>query len=75
MIGKKYLVLEGEITSQHDGDIHYISGRRLIELYGVNPKECIVVKPGEEIRGINTSGLILLRPRYDGNYNLEKQGM
>lgn len=57
----KYLLCPGEIRSKNDGDLHYISARRLIELYGVDPRECTTDDRGLE-------GLIPLRPRYQGDY-------
>jgi hypothetical protein len=65
----KYLVKPGYERSKNDGDKHWISADTLIRLYGVNPKECIRSQfNGEQ----DPQDLIVLRPRYDGNYELEE---
>ncbi len=61
---KKYLVKPGWVTSRTDGDRHWIPADKLIQLYQVNPKECIIYDPWQE----DPQDLIVLRPRYDGNY-------
>lgn len=70
---KRYLVIGGNVISKNDGDEHYISARRLVDLYRVDIAECVLVDDGriETVRGLNTHGLITLTPRYDGNYTLE----
>lgn len=47
---KKYLVIPGIVTSQSDGDRHYIGPMNLIELYGVNPDECLILNDHYENR-------------------------
>jgi hypothetical protein len=66
---KKYLALPGWVHSRTDNDRHYISGKRLIELYGVNPEEVIIAND-ENLRGLNPNDYIRLFPRYDGDYKL-----
>jgi hypothetical protein len=39
----KYLVYGGEIASINDGGWHYVSAKKVAELYKVNPRECIMV--------------------------------
>lgn len=67
-----YVVLPGYVTSQNDGDRHYITAERLIELYGVDPRRCIVVDRSRPhmAQGIHWSlaDLPQLKPRSDGNY-------
>ena len=41
----KYIVRAGTIRSS-DGDVHFVSAKRLIELHGVDPDECIAVTEG-----------------------------
>ena len=73
---KKYLCYGGNIKSRNDGDIHYIRSSVVALLYGVNPKECIMVDystpecwykayPKELL-----DSLVVLKPRSDGKYNL-----
>ncbi len=66
----KYLICPGKIISETDGDEHYISAQRLIELYGVNPEECKIVDSPQSAFGLKWNDYIELRPRTDGNYKL-----
>jgi len=70
---KKYLVIPGTITSESDGDLHYISASSLIRLYGVDPRECVVLSEYLSDVGIKRDELIVLRPNYRGNYDLPKK--
>ena len=74
----------GFITSKNDRQRHYISAYLLCHLYGVEMQDCIVREIKQhwpasvismEIRSINdlvAQGLILLQPRFDGDYSLPK---
>jgi hypothetical protein len=62
----KYVCIGGQVRSRHDNDIHFIEGRRLPRLYGVDPQECICVNKAEELRG--RRDLIHLRPDPTGEY-------
>lgn len=76
---KKYIVYPGYVDSKSDNDRHFITARQLINLYGVNPKECIVwdydrpmmMSPEEK------DNYISLVPLFNGNYkeHLEKGEM
>ena len=63
----RYAVIPGWIRSKYDGELHYIDAPTLMSLYRVKPSECIVSSPSR-----NTEGLIMLRPRYNGVYNVPK---
>ena len=65
----KYLVCPGEVISKTDGDIHYISADRLIRLYNVDPRECLI-KPKRGTSWTAPVGLITLTPRFDGDYKI-----
>ncbi len=70
---KKYIVMGGRVESKSDGDIHYISSRKLCDLYKVNPDECYLLGEYESehsIRMRELPNLPRLTPRYDGNYSL-----
>lgn len=62
---KKYLLLPGRVESKTDGQFHYVGILQLMRLYGVDSRECVVAG-----LGMDTSDLIRLRPRYDGDYRL-----
>jgi hypothetical protein len=64
---RKYLVVPGKIIAA-DGDIHYITGRDLIRLYGVDASQC-VIGSREHLMGPK-SGWIVLRPDPTGRYEL-----
>lgn len=65
----KYAVYPGYVISKNDGDRHYISAQQLMRLYKVDPRECIVVREQKIWFGIQD--LILLKPRYDGEYTIK----
>lgn len=71
-MSKKYLVIPGYVASKSDGDHHYIGARRLMELYKVDPRECVIAT--DEFLKFTSQSIILdfihLEPRYDGNYKL-----
>jgi hypothetical protein len=77
----KYLIVPGNVTSKNDGEVHFISAQKLIQLYKVNPKLCITISWDKYVREFleredppgRYQGLIVLRPRSDGNYILESK--
>jgi hypothetical protein len=84
MSKKKYLVVGGYIHSKNDGERHYVSCSQLMRLYGVKPSECYTtdVRRGGvqdpldligQVPGVSRQELVqlmLLGPRYDGDYTL-----
>jgi len=71
---KKYIVIGGRVTSQNDGEKHYINANRLCVLYRVNPDECYLIESSEphwELRLKGLPNLLELTPKYDGNYHLK----
>ena len=66
----KYAVFPGKIRSKSDGDIHYISAEKLIRLYGVDPKECLIISDDRDLQRQRhrIDGLVQLHPRYHGDY-------
>jgi len=66
---KLFLVYPGEIESAIDGDIHKVGAKDLMRLYGVDPKDCIVVNNGYETKGLRGK-FYHLRPRFKGDYDL-----
>lgn len=68
---KKYLVIPGTVVSKNDGQKHFINSKDLCHLYGVDPKECYFASSEQlgHTMGL-PDGLIILTPKYDGNYAL-----
>ena len=66
---KKYLLLSGQLSSYNGEDFHYISAKKLQELYNLPINECILANNESDLNGINFDNLIILRPRYNGDYN------
>jgi len=66
---KKFVLLPGYVTSQYDGQDHYISAGQLMKLYKVRQEECVIWDPYNSY-----IGLTFLGPRYDGQYeNMSKR--
>lgn len=66
----KYVVIPGRVISQSDGQFHYIDAPTLIRLYNVDPNKCVVKYKDERDLGKDFKGLIPLRPRRDGKYEI-----
>lgn len=67
----KYIVVASTVRSANDGDIHFIPAKRLIELYGVDPKDCTIAVDGfrSVARAIDRyPEAEILRPLEDGQY-------
>lgn len=66
---KKRIVIGDWVFSRNDFDRHYVNARRLCELYGFNPQECILAE-------MNSPEILLWLPstmprftvRYAGEY-------
>ena len=65
----RYVVYPGFVTSRNDGDRHWISASRLLELYGLPRTTRYVVPTAPGFRKM--PGDIELRPRFDGHYSKE----
>ena len=79
MMGKKYIIWPGYVTSRRDGDRNYITAAQLMHLYRVPQQNCVLAPPPDDrslqakikrkqLTGIK--GLVHLTPRSDGNYTL-----
>lgn len=67
----KYVVFPGKVISKNDGDEHYIGAKKLMQLYGVSQRECLVISPNDpRRRDYDFGDLIELFPQYDGDYTL-----
>lgn len=61
---KRYAIHPEYVTSQTDGDRHYIDAQTLVRLYNLKPHEYVVWQD----RGMREEDFIHLYPRQDGNY-------
>lgn len=66
----RYVIFPGYVRSKWDKDLHYISANNLIQLYGVNPKECKIITEMNEKQHKTLPDDIELYPDYSGNYSL-----
>ena len=73
MSEKKYILCPGWVTSKVDGDQHFINEAQLIRLYGVSPRECVSARSPSRLSEMDTEVMIELRPRYDGDYRLDRR--
>ena len=78
---KKYLVVPGYVRSKVDSQLHWVPAVSLARLYGVSLDECEIAavqprglqhKAIDYVQYAKDNNLTILRPRYDGNYSLEK---
>lgn len=66
----KYIVYPGTVRSRHDQDEHFITGRRLLDLYKVDWREAVIVNTGDEVLGLHWE-FLALHPDPFGNYSLD----
>lgn len=64
----RYVIHPGHVYSKNDGQLHYINGRQLMRLYGLNPAECVIAS--EQNGWCAPAGCIHLSPRSSGNYQI-----
>ena len=61
----KYALYSGYVTSVNDGQEHFVPAYKLIELYGLNRKDCILDADSDKLYGLD---YIVLRPKEKGDY-------
>lgn len=67
---KKYVIHGDHVISRYDGQHHFVSASKLINLYRVDPRECIIYEEGC-LRGYTPEfidTLIHLYPDHQGVY-------
>lgn len=64
---KRYLVCPEQVFCGNDEDVHFATAEELIQLYRVDPKECVIYDG--EINSLNRE-LTLLLPDYSGEYEV-----
>jgi hypothetical protein len=65
----RFAVHPGYITSKADGDRHWIGFAQLCDLYRVPRHQCLDMSDHRHL-WMSTEHLIVLCPRYDGDYKL-----
>lgn len=68
----KYVVCGGWVRGRGDWDQQFITPNKLVELYKVDPAECIKIRHYNDKHGFTRDyleKLIWLTPREDGNYS------
>lgn len=70
---KKYALHAGYVYSINDNDRHWISARRLAELYRLRRGEWFSWPTGERLIGLRIEDYIHLYPRNDGDYRLPRE--
>ena len=67
----KFLVIGGYVVSPNDGEVHFISARKLCELYGLDPRAPNVrladMRRPETLLGYDDTWQVLM-PRDFGDY-------
>lgn len=65
----KVMLHPGEVVSKMDGDVHRISARQLIRLYGVLPSDEVIINDGStRMAPWKYPDYWHLLPRYEGDY-------
>lgn len=65
---KHFLIVPNYVISKYDGQEHFISEHKLMNLYGVERRECVVSYDPCGRR--EEEGLLWLEPSYEGDYSL-----
>lgn len=60
----RFVLVPGEVISQHDGQVHYVSAQQLAKLYGLRPGEWVPHTPATRM----AEGDVVLGVRADGRY-------
>lgn len=71
----KYVLHPGYVRSQYDGQTHFISGKRLADLYRL-PHHSYTIYPQDDVRRRqwrDPPGAIHLFPRSTGDYTLPEK--
>lgn len=85
MTAPRYLLCPGYVRSRTDGDRHHVGADQLARLYGVRMDECLILPDAgrradpqyawfrqQLLDRVDRGELTALRPRYGGDYYLQK---
>lgn len=68
MTKQRFAIHPGHIMSRNDRQRHFVSYRRLIQLYGLDPRQCFDATKGGYDLHETVEGVTDIHPRYDGKY-------
>ena len=74
IVGFRYMLHPGPMTSKTDGDRHFIGAGQLAQLYGVSLKNCVVCDNTSKGSPVDDPRYIHLYPRYNGDYEIPGEG-
>lgn len=69
MTRKRYVIHPGWVVSRRDGDRHFIGYWQLVQLYRVNPAECIHADQTLGMKKKHLQAMTHLHPSVSGNYD------
>lgn len=67
----KFVLRTGSVMSCSDRQIHTVQASRLINLYGLNPKDCLLDPKECQLRGYHEDELVHLCPLDSGEYRVK----
>jgi len=70
---KLFVCYGGHVTSESDGNTHYVSSISVARLYRVRIADCILMNENSNLAGFLDKGKVILRPRSDGDYSLSNR--
>lgn len=67
----KFVLRTGSVMSCSDRQIHSVQASRLVNLYGLNPKDCLIDPSERQLRGYHEDELVHLCPLDSGEYRVK----
>lgn len=67
----KFVLRTGSVMSCSDRQIHTVQASRLVNLYGLNPKDCLLDPSERQLRGYHEEELVHLCPLDSGEYRIK----
>lgn len=71
-----YICYGGYVRSQSDGQTHYVTAKRVAQLYKLPYQKCLMIDERTTVRFARRGGLsaaLKLYPRNDGDYDIKKR--
>ncbi len=67
----KFVLHSGKVISANDKQVHHIPASRLVHLYGLKPKDCILDPKECQLRGYDENELVHLYSLDSGQYRVK----